>query len=156
MLAHKVIATPVGLLKLVASERGLKAVLWEDDDPRRVPVALSRESASHPLLVRTQTQLGQYFAGERRGFQLPLDLAGTPFQRAVWQALLDIGYGERWSYEELAHRIGRPKAQRAVGAANGGDSFPANERDSIIGAIDSLCTVQLGGCIKRFGRSAPL
>lgn len=119
MLAHKVIATPVGLLKLVASERGLKAVLWEDDDPRRVPVALSRESASHPLLVRTQTQLGQYFAGERRGFQLPLDLAETPFQRAVWQALLDIGYGERWSYEELAHRIGKPKAQRAVGAANG-------------------------------------
>ncbi|BAV63803.1 methylated-DNA--protein-cysteinemethyltransferase [Sphingobium cloacae] len=119
MLLHKVMASPVGRLKLVAGDGGLKAVLWEHDDPRRVPLEASRASASHPLLVETEAQLGQYFAGERRHFQLPLDFAGTPFQQAVWRALLDIGYGATRSYEELARRIGKPTACRAVGAANG-------------------------------------
>lgn len=119
MLVHKFIVSPVGQLKLVGSDRGLKAVLWEDDDPARVPLDASSESASHALLVQAEVQLGQYFAGERRYFQLPLDCAGTPFQQTVWRALLHICYGETCSYEDLARRIGKPTAHRAVGAANG-------------------------------------
>ncbi|MGC4251542.1 MAG: methylated-DNA--[protein]-cysteine S-methyltransferase [Sphingobium sp.] len=119
MLLHKVIASPVGLLKLVASERGLRAILWENDDPRRVPLDPSRESVSHPLLAQAEIQLGQYFAGERRSFQLPLDAVGTVFQQTVWQALGDIRYGATCSYDDLARGIGKPKAYRAVGAANG-------------------------------------
>ncbi|SCW84495.1 methylated-DNA-[protein]-cysteine S-methyltransferase [Sphingobium faniae] len=119
MLLHKVIASPVGPLKLVASDYGLKAVLWDGDDPRRVPLGVSREAASAPFLVQAEVQLDQYFAGERRSFQLPLDVAGTAFQQAVWRALLDIRYGETRSYEDLARGIGRPNASRAVGAANG-------------------------------------
>jgi len=119
MLVHKVIASPVGQLKLVASDRGLKAVLWEEDNPARVPLDASRESGSHPVLAQAEIQLGQYFAGERHDFQLPLDFAGTVFQQIVWRALLDIRYGETCSYENLAHRIGKPTAHRAVGAANG-------------------------------------
>ncbi len=64
-------------------------------------------------------QLAEYFAGERRAFDLPLAPAGTPWQRAVWDALLDLPYGETITYTELAARAGRPGAARAAGAANG-------------------------------------
>ena len=64
-------------------------------------------------------QLGEYLAGERRAFDVPLALAGTPWQQAVWRALLDVPYGETITYTELAARAGRPGAARAAGAANG-------------------------------------
>ena len=64
-------------------------------------------------------QLGEYFAGERETFDLPLAPAGTPWQRAVWDALLSVPYGETITYAELAARAGRPGAARAAGAANG-------------------------------------
>jgi len=63
--------------------------------------------------------LGEYFAGERHSFDLPLDLRGTEFQQDAWQALADIPFGETVSYSEQAQQIGRPKAVRAIGAANG-------------------------------------
>jgi methylated-DNA-[protein]-cysteine S-methyltransferase len=69
-------------------------------------------------------QLSQYFAGELDAFKLNLAPAGTEFQRAVWQALLEIPYGETWSYGQLAKHIDRPKASRAVGAANGVNPIP--------------------------------
>ncbi len=63
-------------------------------------------------------QILEYLASERTHFDVPLDLRGTPFQRAVWDALLEIPYGENRSYADVARAVGRPKAQRAVGSAN--------------------------------------
>ncbi|WAJ29208.1 methylated-DNA--[protein]-cysteine S-methyltransferase [Antarcticirhabdus aurantiaca] len=71
-----------------------------------------------------RAQLGDYFAGRRHAFDLALDPVGTPFQLEVWRALLDIPAGETISYGELARRIGRPAASRAVGAANGANPLP--------------------------------
>lgn len=115
----KVIDSPVGKLELVASERGLAAILWEHDDPRRVPLGEVVESDSDPILLETERQLRAYFAGRRTEFSIPLDFRGTEFQRRVWSALLTIPYGETRSYAQLAEQIGCPAAARAVGAANG-------------------------------------
>ena len=115
----KLLPSPVGVLKLVASDAGLAAILWENDDPRRVRLNRVIEDQNHPILLETERQLGEYFAGRRRSFSLPLDFKGTPFQRRVWSALLTIPYGETRSYGEIARQIGNPAAVRAVGAANG-------------------------------------
>lgn len=116
------VASPVGPLTLRASGRGLTGLymhahrhgptdeeraLWQRDD---APFA-----AAH-------VQLGEYFAGQRTAFDLPLDfegIGGTPFQRRVWTALAEIPYGKTISYGELARRIGQAAAVRAVGLANG-------------------------------------
>lgn len=111
--------SPVGTLTLVASDIGLVAVLWPDDDPLRVRLGPLTAAADHPILVEATRQLGAYFAGERTVFDLPLDWRGTAFQKQVWAALLTIPYGETRSYGALARAIGRPAASRAVGAANG-------------------------------------
>jgi methylated-DNA-[protein]-cysteine S-methyltransferase len=71
------------------------------------------------VLVETEKQLAEYFAGERREFELPLDMRGTQFQKAVWEALLGIPFGETRSYGDLARQLGNAMASRAVGAANG-------------------------------------
>jgi methylated-DNA-[protein]-cysteine S-methyltransferase len=118
-LFHKFITSPVGKLKLVASDKGLVAILWENDNPRRVPLTSSMEDDQQKILVEVERQLNQYFAGERRSFSLPLDMKGTPFQKDVWEALLSIPFGETRSYGQLAKQIGRSSASRAVGAANG-------------------------------------
>lgn len=115
----KVIDSPVGLLKLVATERGLAAILWENDHPRRVPLGEVVGCEDHPVLIETERQLREYFSGERQAFELPLDFRGTEFQRRVWSALLTIPYGETRSYSQIAQQIGYPAAVRAVGAANG-------------------------------------
>jgi methylated-DNA-[protein]-cysteine S-methyltransferase len=111
--------SPVGELKLVASEKGLAAILWPNDDPKRVRLAPLTEDQSHPVLKETERQLGEYFKSRRKTFDLPLDFAGTAFQKSVWKALLKIPYGQTRSYGELAKQLGNAKAMRAVGAANG-------------------------------------
>jgi methylated-DNA-[protein]-cysteine S-methyltransferase len=111
--------SPVGSLTLVATDRALTAVLWENEDPRRVPVGPLVEDTGHPVLHETARQLNDYFAGTLRRFSLPLDPAGTPFQKTVWQALTTIPFGETRSYAGLARQIGLSRAIRAVGAANG-------------------------------------
>lgn len=116
---YKRMQTPVGTLMLVATDAGLAAILWENDRPGRVRLNLADERPDHPVLLEAERQLGEYFAGRRRTFDLPLDVTGTPFQRAVWQALLTIPFGETRSYTEIAAQIGSPTAVRAVGAANG-------------------------------------
>lgn len=115
----KTIWSPVGELTLVADAAGLAAILWENDRPGRVPLGPLRERADHPVLVETERQLGEYFAGERRRFDVPLSFAGTDFQKRVWAALLTIPFGETRSYGEIADQLGKPGASRAVGAANG-------------------------------------
>ncbi|MCI5107739.1 MAG: methylated-DNA--[protein]-cysteine S-methyltransferase [Pseudomonadales bacterium] len=74
--------------------------------------------------AEVRQQLEQYFAGQRQQFDLPLAPAGTEFQQRVWSALQEIPFGETWSYGELARHIGKPKASRAVGAANGLNPIP--------------------------------
>lgn len=112
-------ASPVGRLTLVASDAGLAAVLWENDDPKRVPLAITGEDARHPVLREAERQLQEYFAGTRTSFDLPLDFHGTDFQKRVWAALLAIPFGQTRSYGEIASALGNPGASRAVGAANG-------------------------------------
>jgi methylated-DNA-[protein]-cysteine S-methyltransferase len=115
----KTVASPVGRLTLVATDDGLAAILWENDDPHRVRLNIESEDSRHPVLVETERQLAEYFAGKRREFTVKLDVAGTAFQRKVWNALLTIPFGETRSYKQVATQIGKPAAVRAVGAANG-------------------------------------
>jgi len=119
MLSSTICASPLGPLTLVASDVGLVAILWPDDDPLRVRLGPLKPDGDHPILIETARQLGDYFTGTRTAFDLPLDWRGTDFQKQVWAALLTIPYGETRSYGALARAIGRPAASRAVGAANG-------------------------------------
>jgi methylated-DNA-[protein]-cysteine S-methyltransferase len=116
----KTMPSPVGVLTLVASDKGLAAILWENDAPDRVRLGELVESKDHPILVEAEQQLMSYFAGQLKKFTVRLDFAtGTDFQRKVWQALITIPFGETRSYAQIAEQIGHPTAVRAVGAANG-------------------------------------
>jgi methylated-DNA-[protein]-cysteine S-methyltransferase len=84
-----------------------------------VRLQIGAEDNRNPVLLETERQLREYFAGQRHEFALKLDLAGTAFQRKVWNALLTIPFGETRSYGQIARQIGNPNAVRAVGAANG-------------------------------------
>ena len=118
-LSFMQMASPVGSLKLVANDTALVAVVWENENPKRLRLAELTEQIDHPILLETQKQLTEYFAGTRQQFDLPLDFEGTEFQKKVWQALLTIPFGETRSYRDIAEQIGNVKAVRAVGAANG-------------------------------------
>jgi methylated-DNA-[protein]-cysteine S-methyltransferase len=118
-LSYKTTDSPVGNLKLVASAKGLVAILWENDSPKRVRLDSLIERPDHPLLVQTERELGEYFMGRRKSFSVPLDLRGTSFQKDVWEALLAIPFGETKCYGDLAAQLGNAQAARAVGAATG-------------------------------------
>jgi methylated-DNA-[protein]-cysteine S-methyltransferase len=118
-LAYKVMESPIGKLKLVASNNGLVAILWEKDSPRRVLLSELVANERDPVLLETERQLSEYFSGKRKAFSIPLDMRGTRFQKDVWEALLAIPFGETRSYGQLAIQLGNPRAIRAVGAANG-------------------------------------
>ena len=118
-LFSRTTASPVGELTLVASDSGLRAVLWPDDGQRVSLAELPEAVASHPILDAAAEQIAEYFAGSRRVFDLELDLRGTEFQVEVWRSLAQVPYGETSTYGAQADHIGRPKAVRAVGAANG-------------------------------------
>lgn len=114
--------SPLGDILIAASAQGLIG-LWFHDQ-KHLPSSEERArwlvQADHPVLQATAEQLDAYFRGMRKVFDLPLDLKhGTPFQQSVWQALCTIGPGHTGSYGELARRIGKPQAVRAVGAAVG-------------------------------------
>lgn len=114
LLSYKYINSPVGQLKLVANENALVAVLWDNENSKRVRLAELVEQLEHPVLLKTEQQLQEYFEGKRREFTLPLDFEGTAFQKQVWTALLTIPYGETRSYKDIAVQIGNEKAVRAV------------------------------------------
>jgi len=119
-LTSRTYESPVGILTLVAGERGLRAVIWPHGRLDRVGMAgKTLTPGEAPVLDLTAGQLAEYFAGARTTFDVPLDLHGTPFQLAAWRALAEIPYGETRTYAEQADRIGRPAAVRAIGAANG-------------------------------------
>ena len=110
--------TPLGQMAL-AEEDGALIRLYLPETG--VPRILSRET---PLLLKAQRQLLEYFQKERQTFDLPLAPQGTPFQRAVWEELRRIPYGATCTYGDIAARIGRPKAVRAVGQANHHNPLP--------------------------------
>ena len=111
--------SPLGSMIVAATARGLAGVWFEGQ--RHMPDSSTwREDADHPMLRQACIQLGEYFAGRRTVFELPLDLqGGTPFQQSVWQALLSIPPGSTTSYGQLSKSIGAPAAVRAVAAAVG-------------------------------------
>ena len=117
---HCVIDSPMGPLTLVATD-GVLAGLYMDEQRHRPAQETFGERVAideEPFDV-VRAQLSEYFAGKRTEFDLPMAMAGTDFQRTVWAALCRIPYGETISYGQLADRIGRPGASRAVGLANG-------------------------------------
>ena len=120
---HVSMPSPVGPLLLAADDDGLHLI--EFHSPRH---PMGRASEWHQgetdFLREARAQLDDYFEGRRREFDLPLAPRGTDFQRAVWRCLRDIPYGETISYAELARRVGKPSAVRAVGAANGRNPLP--------------------------------
>jgi methylated-DNA-[protein]-cysteine S-methyltransferase len=116
---YTTMASPLGALKLVGSDKGLAAILWEHDDPKRVRLQPLVEDRQHPVLLNTEQQLREYFNGDRKTFSVELDFVGTDFQTKVWRALLTIPYGETRSYGQIAKQLGNANAMRAVGAANG-------------------------------------
>jgi methylated-DNA-[protein]-cysteine S-methyltransferase len=114
--------SPLGPLLLAAGEDGLERISFPSGSKTRGPEPGWRRDPDR--FVEVARQLTEYFAGERRSFDVPLVPRGTSFQLAVWRALCDIPYGETTSYGALARRLGRPSASRAVGAANGQNPLP--------------------------------
>ena len=114
---HTIADSPIGPLTLVSTD-GILSGLYMDRQRYRPPAETFGEPDDAPF-GQVMDQLGEYFAGKRSEFSVPVSLSGTEFQRTVWTALQDIRYGETVSYGELAERIGRPAASRAVGLANG-------------------------------------
>ena len=142
--------SPVGPLLLCADDDGLRLVEFES--PRH-PVALAADwqSGRNPVIDLAERQLREYFAGTRRSFDLPLDPQGTAFQREVWWRLAKIPFGETISYAQLARRVGKPSATRAVGAANGRNPLPiVLPCHRVIGANGSLTGFGGGLATKEF------
>lgn len=111
--------SPIGIMYLAASETGLAALAfgenWGDVKAKLPPL----EKGESPILKAAVRELEEYFAGKRKRFSLPLDLQGTEFQKRAWSALLEIPFGKTATYSEQARNMKKPKAVRAVGAANG-------------------------------------
>lgn len=152
MIFKTTIESPIGTLRLFATDEGLRAVLWPQNDEKRLRLESKPvERADHPVLAHAKRQLAEYFAGRRHAFDVPLDPVGTPFQLSAWAELRDIPYGATRTYGEQAAAIGRPKASRAVGAANGRNPLsifvPCHR---VIGADGSLTGFAGGLDTKRF------
>ena len=109
----RIIDSPVGKLRLVAEDGFLTELRFGGE-----PAVFDRDAENDRLLDEVERQLGEYFSGTRREFDLPLRMKGTPFQLKDWEALKEIPYGETVTYGEIARRIGSLKACRAVGMAN--------------------------------------
>jgi methylated-DNA-[protein]-cysteine S-methyltransferase len=143
---YATLASPVGKLTLTAARDGLTGISFEMSRGVRY-LESAREDANDPLLRRAAQQLGEYFAGERRTFDLPLAIEGTEFQKRVWDQLLKIPFGRTRSYGEMAMLLGDPKCTRAVGLANGSNPVaivvPCHR---VVGASGSL--VGFGGGLR--------
>lgn len=118
-MPHTVIDSPIGALTVVATADGRLCGLYMEQQ-RHLPDIETFGARVDCLLPEVEAQLEEYFAGRRTTFDVPLAFAGTPFQQEVWNGLLDIPFGETWTYGGLAAHLGKPPgAARAVGLANG-------------------------------------
>ena len=134
-------------LRLTASEVGLREVEFMAADEWHAG-GHPADQRVRPTLVETERQLRAYFAGELKQFHLPLDMQGTPFQLRVWNELLRIPFGETRSYAQMAQAIGKDKAVRAVGAANGANPVPI--------VVPCHRVIGSGGKLVGFGGGLPL
>jgi len=116
-IVYKDVMSPVGLIRLIASGKGLMAVLWEGENYTGTKLPEAVPDDEDPILTQAGQQLKEYFAKERTVFSIPLDLKGTAFQLSVWNTLLGIPYGSTKTYGALARQLGDIKAVRAVGGA---------------------------------------
>lgn len=121
-ILYTCIESPAGPLLLAGDSGGLRLIEFPDEKGRVRHHPEWKRSDEH--FAHAAAQLREYFAGRRRAFDVPLHLSGTPFQLAVWEKLREIPYGVTVSYLDIARAIGRPKAVRAVGAANGQNPIP--------------------------------
>ncbi|MCF7221243.1 methylated-DNA--[protein]-cysteine S-methyltransferase [Marilutibacter chinensis] len=135
---HRLYHSPVGPLRIATSDAGVHAIEFHAQR-HPVPRDTRWQAGEHPLLDAVAAQLDGYFAGQRTVFDLPLAPEGTAFQRSVWLELARIPYGSTVSYAQMASRVGRPAAVRAVGAANGRNPLPiVLPCHRVIGADGSL------------------
>ena len=142
-------ASPVGRLLLAADPEGLSLISFPSGSRMQRPAPGWQQDDG--ALAAALSQLAEYFAGTRQTFSLPLRPTGTAFQLSVWSALREIPFGATLSYGELARRIGRPSAARAVGAANGANPLPiVVPCHRVIGADASLTGFGGGLDTKRF------
>ncbi len=127
---YAMLTSPIGPLQLFGTARGLLTIALPNETRAAAEARVRRllgavefreDEAAHAAAL---AQLGAYFAGKRREFDLPLDLRGTPFQQLVWAEVMRVPYGKTCSYGQIARAIGRPAAARAVGAANGANPLP--------------------------------
>ena len=138
MIHYQYIDSPVDPLLLAADEHGMRLIEFHSPRHRLARLAHWREG-DNAVLQAARVQLSEYFGGTRTCFELPLAPQGTPFQQQVWFALADIPYGQTASYAQLALRVGKPTAMRAVGAANGRNPLPiVLPCHRVIGADGSL------------------
>jgi methylated-DNA-[protein]-cysteine S-methyltransferase len=147
-----VLTAPIGDVTVVASDLGVRYVMFaEDAHPKPLSNLDIHVNPQHPVVKYTLDQLREYFDGARIAFDVPLDLHGTEFQVATWKSLAEIPFGKTISYGEQAASIGRPKAVRAVGGANGRNPvaivLPCHR---VIGANGSLTGFGGGIAVKQW------
>lgn len=118
-LKFKSINSIVGTLTIIVNNFQLIAILWDNEKPNRVMLGHMEEDSTNPLLLKVEKQLKEYFEGKRQTFDLPLKMDGTAFQKAVWEELKKIPFGQSVSYKYIAQKLNNQKAVRAVGSANG-------------------------------------
>ena len=134
---YSYIQTPVGLLLATGTAEGIASISFMKNGHPASPAAECKRNDA--IFDDLRKQVGAYFGGQLRSFDLPLDPRGTPFQRDVWAALLSIPYGATRTYSDIALAVGRPSAFRAVGAANGANPLPiVVPCHRVIGANGSL------------------
>ena len=120
IFSRRTCEAPFGVVTVIGSDLGIRFVMFNNDaHPKPLEKLLISDTEIHDSVNDAITQLDEYFSGSRRDFELPLDLQGTEFQVAAWNALAGIPYGRTASYGQQAASIGRPKAVRAIGGANG-------------------------------------
>lgn len=139
--------SPIGPLLIAGDGEALRYIFFPRNGKPAKPERGWVESATGPV-AQTVEQLREYFAGQRREFDLPLAVEGTQFQQTVWRALQEIPYGETISYGELARRVGNPKASRAAGSANGKNRIPI--------VIPCHRVIAAGGKLGGFGGGLPV
>jgi len=150
--SRRIFEAPFGVVTVVGSDLGIRFVMFDNDaHPKPLEKLRISDTEIHDSVNSAITQLKEYFDGSRRDFELSLDLQGTEFQVAAWNALAEIPYGRTASYGQQAASIGRPKAVRAIGGANGRNPvaivLPCHR---IVGADGSLTGFGGGIAVKKW------
>lgn len=148
MFSRARVTAPFGELTIVASDAGLRYVMFDNDaHPKPVDTLAVTDDENHPIVALTAAQLAEYFNGTRSRFDIPLDLVGTEFQVAAWKSLASVPFGTTTSYAKQAASIGRPTATRAIGAANG--------RNPVVIVLPCHRIVGADGSLTGFGGGLP-